>query len=150
MNYALITACAEEAEEIDEEVDKVEIERQGADSGDFIDFFDWSILCHTFDFLGVPCSDTDENQHADAWYYPFECAALHKQIDDDADDESEECHIKICANLREVAVGKVTIDAHRTKNACRNQEGLEDWGLGVNGENQREGDAVEDGEKIEE
>ena len=136
MNYALVAAGAEEAEEIDEEVDEVEVERKGADCCDFVDFFEGGHFSYMLDSLGVPGGDADENQHTDAGDNPFEGGAFHKEVDDDADDESEEGHIEECSHLGEVAVGEVAIHAHRSIHTGCDKESFENRSLGVNGEDQ--------------
>lgn len=60
----LVAGGAEEAEEVDEEVDEVEVEGEGADSGEFAVAFVGCYRCHLFDFLSVPCGEAEEYQYA--------------------------------------------------------------------------------------
>ena len=63
----LIPASAEEAEQIEEEVDEVEIEGQGTDDGKFLRFIVHIVGCkhHLFDFLRIIGSEPEKRDDAD-------------------------------------------------------------------------------------
>lgn len=77
----LVSAVAEEAEQIEEQVDEVKIECQRADCGDFAHLRRVAVLHHLFDFLGVPCGEADEDCHAGKRNQPFKDAAAHEDVD---------------------------------------------------------------------
>ena len=61
-----LVAVAEEAEEVDEEVDEVEVEGEGAPGGEGAVGDAHIHCCHAFDLLGVPGGESDEEEHTDA------------------------------------------------------------------------------------
>lgn len=61
-----VAGGAEEAEEVDEEVDEVEVEGEGAPGGEGAVGDAHVHGCHLLDFLGVPGGEADEDKHAQA------------------------------------------------------------------------------------
>ena len=68
-----VAAAAEESEQVEEEVDKVEIERQGAYGGEAA-VGHGTRLCPFLHFLCVIGCEADEYQHACGRDYPVEHA----------------------------------------------------------------------------
>ena len=60
----LIAVAAENAEQIKEQINEVEVERERTDSGELRHSFGGSHHCHAFYLLGVPCGKADENEDA--------------------------------------------------------------------------------------
>lgn len=90
----LVAGGAEEAEEVDKEVDEVEVEGEGAPGGEGAVGETHVHGGHLLYFLGVPGGEADENQHSESGDDPFECAVGPEDVDQAADDEAEEGHIE--------------------------------------------------------
>lgn len=77
----LVAAVAEETKQIKEQVDKVEIQAQSADSGELANRFHGCHLRHSLDLLGVPCGKADKYQHTCAGNNPVHSGAAKEYID---------------------------------------------------------------------
>lgn len=89
-----VAGGAEEAEEVDEEVDEVEVEREGAPGGQGAVGQAHVHGGHLLDFLGVPGGEADENQHAKSGYYHPKGAVAPEDVDEAADYQAEEGHVE--------------------------------------------------------
>lgn len=88
-----VAAAAEEAEQVKEQVDEVKIEIQGAESGYMAGGRRGHGFGHAFDLLGVPCGQTDENDHTGKGYDPSEGAVGPEQVDHSRDNQSYQGHV---------------------------------------------------------
>ena len=104
----LFAAWAEEAEQVEEQVDEIKIEAQSADCGDFACVGTAVVGKHCLDFLGVPCCQPDENGYAGKADYPVHRAACNEDVDNCADDKSEQSHHHQRAEARKVVFSKVS------------------------------------------
>ncbi len=143
-----VAAAAEESEQVEEEVDKVEIERQGAYSGEAA-VGHGTRLCPFLHFLCVIGCEADEYQHACGRDYPVEHAIGPEEVDHDADNEAEEGHVEERTDFREVVGGEVAVYAHRAKHSGCDKECLEDGVEAVGAEYQREHHTVEHRVEVE-
>ena len=90
----LVAGGAEEAEEVDEEIDEVEVKGECTPGGEGAVGKTHVHGGHLLYFLGVPGGETDENQHSEPGDDPFECAVGPEDVDQAAYDEAEEGHIE--------------------------------------------------------
>ena len=58
-----VSLISKEAEQIEEEVDEVKVEAEGADSGEMTCVLSRGVLSHLLDFLSIPCGKTDKNEY---------------------------------------------------------------------------------------
>ena len=82
-------SVAEETQEIEEEVDEIEIEAEGSQSGKAAVGHSRVGFCHLLDLLGVPGCDADEDKHSETAHDPVECGVCPEDIDHTEYDEAE-------------------------------------------------------------
>ena len=88
-----LISAAEEAEQVKEQVDKVEVEAESAERRNFAQCFGRVGICyHVLDFLGVPSGQTDENAYAYDADNPVETAACQEDVDNDAYEQTDKRH----------------------------------------------------------
>src|SRR5262245_62047082 len=88
-----LAAIAEEAQQEQEQVDEVEIERESAHH--CLAAGDSAVIVHAvhfLDLLGVPGGQAREDQHADRGDREIKPAALEEHVDDHRQDEAEQSH----------------------------------------------------------
>ena len=107
-----LLAVAEEAEQVEEQVDEIEVERQRADGGELACLRAVGHGCHLLDFLCVPCGEADEYHHACEADNPLHRRAFHEDVDNGADYKPDECHEQECAHARQVALGDIAVNRH--------------------------------------
>ena len=83
LKYLILVASSEDAEQIEEEVDEVEIKTQGSNECKLLCTLACigSCLAHLLDLLGVVSGETNEYEHANVAQYEVETTACHEHID---------------------------------------------------------------------
>ena len=126
LNRQASVAVAEDAEQVDEKVDEVEVEVEGAEGGKAAVGHCRVGHRHALDGLGVPGGDTDEEHHAGDADDPVKGRVGPEDVDHHQNDEAEESHVEVCADFCKVTVCEITVNAHGTEHTGRDQECLED------------------------
>ena len=141
----LVVALAEDAEQIEEEVDEVEVELQGTEQGNLL-----RTLAHVglhgqslLDALAVPGGETHEEQHADVAQYQVKARAAQEHVDHRGDDEADESHEQDVADLGQVGLRDIAVEGHRAECAGGDEEYLSDARHGVDEEDARQRHAVQ-------
>ena len=92
-NLRSTAAAAEEAEQVDEQVDEVKVEAQSAHRGYLAHHRGVGLGTHALDGLGIPSSEANEDEHTDNADNQVKHRTLEKDdIDQHTRDESDECH----------------------------------------------------------
>jgi len=146
-------AFTEEAKEIEEEVDEVEVEGECAEYGEFlclaIDF--GAIGFHLlFDFLCVVGCKSHEDEYADGTDDEIHHGVMEEEVDHCGYDESDECHEEEGTYLSEVTARDGAVDGHGCESACCDEEGSGNGSRAVSEKNEREGGSIENGVACEE
>lgn len=123
-----VAGGAEEAEEVDEEVDEVEVEGEGAPCGDVLRGDAGVGGCELLDFLGIPCGEADEDEHTGAGDNPVKGGVGPEDVDNNHDEQAEKRHVEERTDLGEVACGEISVDAHGPEGAGADKECLEKGG----------------------
>ena len=121
---ASLLPTAEDAEEIDEEVDEVEVKGEGSEESKLLS----ALACigsleeHLLDLLGIPRSKSNEDEYSDIAQNKGKATTLDKEVDDGGNDESDEGHEENFTHRREVGLGGVAHDSHCRKRTCSDEE----------------------------
>ena len=144
-----LLAVAEEAEQVEEQVDEIEVERQRAYGGELAGLRAVGHGGHLLDFLRVPCGEADEYHHACEADNPLHRRAFHENVDNGADNEAYQCHEQECANARQVALGHVAVNRHGAEHGSGDDKCGEYRTCCVCGKDCRQHHAVEYGVDVE-
>ena len=117
-------AVAEEAEEVDEEVDEIEVEGEGAEGGKASVGHTGIGLGHLTYLLGVPGGEADEEHYTDDAHDPVEGGAMGEDVDYQQYQQSEEAHVEDRTHACQGAVGEITVDAHGAEHSGGDHKGL--------------------------
>ena len=100
LSLFLVSIVAEDAEQIEEEVDEVEIQRQGSEEGKLLSALAHVILSleHLFNLLAIPGSQTDEDSHTDIAQDVIETRALQEHVYHGSDNQSDQSHEEYLAH----------------------------------------------------
>ena len=120
----LVAACSEETEQVEEQVDEVQVEAQCAESGDFTSIGSAVHHNHLFDFLSVPCCKADKDAYAHEADNPVHCAACQEDIDDNADEQANQCHVEERTETCKAVFSEIAVDGHCSEHTCRDEECL--------------------------
>ena len=119
-----LLSFSENAEQIDEEIDKVEIERQGSKKSHFLSALT-GIRClkeHLFDFLGVVSRESNKDEDTDVTENHRKAVTLHKEIDNGSNNQSDQCHKQYLTHRRKIGLRGIAYQGHCAKGACGNEE----------------------------
>lgn len=130
-----IAVTAEKAEKIEEQVDEIEIEAEGAESCKTPVGHRRVGISHLLYPLCIPGGKADENQHACGTHNPFQCGIGLEDVDNDEYQHPEQRHVKECPDFGEVACGEIAIDAHSAEHTGCDKERFENRGNIVDHEN---------------
>ncbi len=122
---------AEEAEQVEEQVDKVKVERQCAYGGELACLRAVGESGHLLYLLRIPCRKADENDNTGKTYYPLHGTTLQEDIDNGTDDKSYQCHNQEVAHTRQVALGNIPVNSHCAEHGCRDDKCGEYRRMGV-------------------
>ena len=87
-----LVSVAEYAKQIEEKVDKVEIEVERTDGGKFAGRSGVHLNGHSFDLLCVKGCEADENQYADISDDPHHGLAVKEDVDNRSDNQADQSH----------------------------------------------------------
>lgn len=142
-------AAAKDAQQVQEQVDEVEIERQGTHRGDLAEHRGVGLGTHALDSLGIPCGKSHKDEYTSHTDAPCHHGALQEDVDNHADKQSDESHEHEGAKLGQVLTGGVAHDGHHAEHASSDGKGQGDASACVNQQDGRQGDAVQDAVGIE-
>ena len=96
----LVAAAAKEAQQIQEQVHKIEIQAQCTECCQLLSRSAIGGLHRRiFNFLCIPSGETDEDSHTGKADYPFHAAALEEDVHHRADNQADERHEHYRAKL---------------------------------------------------
>ncbi len=145
-----LVSVAEDTQQVEEEVDEVEVEVEGADGGEAADRVSGCSHGHCLNLLCVPGGEADEDEHAGVGDDPHHRLALDEEVDEGGDDDAEQGHEEYRAHAREVVRSEIAVDAHGGEGAGGYEECRCYRLVGVGEEYRRQGQAVDGSEDIEE
>ena len=79
---------------------------------------------HLFDFLSVPCCKADKDAYAHEADNPVHCAACQEDIDDNADEQANQCHVEERTESCKAVFSEIAVDGHCSEHTCRDEECL--------------------------
>ena len=129
-----LSAAAQQAEDVEEEVDEVEIKDKTTHQRDFHGRFFVCLvkLMHqAFDFLGVISREPCEDEHTSNADEEIESGTSEEHVHHKGNDESDDCHREDAAYHGEVFLDEKSYNGHRAKCACRDEKGVDNFGLRV-------------------
>ncbi len=127
----------ENAEHVDEEIDEIEVEGEGADDGDFLAVIGGACVVGKCDFANsgrIVGGEADENQDAHVGEQELEHRVFKKEIDKRRDDDAEESHEAEVSHAGEIRLRHVSVRTHNGKRAGRRQKNAGDAGECVENE----------------
>ena len=140
-------AAAEDAKNIEEEVNEVEIEVERSDRSQFVGHGGVEIgACESLHLLGVPGGETGEDQHSDNRDNPLECGIGKENIDYARDDQADKGHEQEAAYLRKISLCEISIDRHRAERTGSDEECIDNRTHSVYEENRGKRDSHQGGE----
>jgi hypothetical protein len=118
----------EKAEQEDEQVDEVQIERKSAHDAHLHQaiavLLEFGQICHFLDALGIVGGQACENQHADDADNPTQRTTGEEDVDNAGNHQTNQAHHQERAEARQINFGGETDDRHHTKQACRREESI--------------------------
>lgn len=132
----VLVASSEDAEQIEEEVDEVEIERERSEKRKLLHAFARirSHTAHLLNLLRVVSGQTYEDQHAYVADDEVKTRASYEDVHHRGDDNADERHEQQLADGGQVCLRGVAHERHRTERARRNKERLGYYRGGVSEE----------------
>ncbi len=144
-----LAAATEEAQQVEEQVDEVQVQCQCTYDADFHEeaaiVLNFGIGGKALDLLGIIGSEygeEDDAAHADE---EIKTAATQEHIDQTGYKQADETHVQVGTIFREVKLGGVAEYGHGCEGACCREEGKLDGTDRVDRENDGQGYAVQDG-----
>ena len=125
-------SVAKETEKIEEQIDKVKIKSKSTESCKTTVRRIGHLLCHVFDLLSVPGCESNKDENTETRYNTVKSRLCTKDVDNRADDETNESHQENRAHFSKIAAGKVTVNRHSSKgtgcddNCLENRDGIID------------------------
>ncbi len=127
----MLFPLAREIQEELEDVDEIQVERQGAEDGELLRGLLIVVLRILFlDVLRIPGGQADEDHDADDRDGELQRAGTQEDIDDAGDDDAEQAHHQERADIGEVALGRIAVEAGRAEHGGGDEEGPRDAGAG--------------------
>lgn len=144
--HLILLPTAEDAEEVDEEVDEVKIERESSEESKLLSALAGirSLEEHLLDFLGIPRGESDKDEYTDIAQNKGKATALDKEVDDGGNDESDEGHKEDFTHRREVGLGGVAHNGHCGEGACGDEEHRSDGRRRIGQEDVRQQGTIDD------
>lgn len=141
-----IPAASEEAEQIEEEIDEVEVKREGTVERELLGAFVHFALGieHLLDFLRVVGGKGGENHNADSADDKVEHRIVEEDVDDSSDNQADKRHECKLADSAEVLLGEAAHEGHSSEGAGRHEERSSDRSHGEGTEYRAESEAVKD------
>ena len=136
LSTILVLIVSEDAEQIEEEVDEVEIERERTEKRKLLHAFARirSHTAHLLNLLRVVSGQTYEDQHAYVADDEVKTRASYEDVHHRSDDNADERHEQQLADGGQVCLRGVAHERHRTERARRNKERLGYYRGGVSEE----------------
>ena len=135
--HCFLFSVAENSQHVDEEIDEIEVEGEGADDGDFLAVIRGAGVvaeCDLADASRIVGGEADENQNADVGEQKLQHRVFKKEIHERRDDDAEESHEAEVSHAGEIRLRHVSVAAHDAECVGRRQEDAGDAGEGVQNE----------------
>ena len=144
----VVAVATKEAQEHEEEVDKVEIQGEGTEDGTAADGngvvkrSTGTELAQLVGIVGGKAGKHDNAHHAD---HKVHHAAAKEDIDNGSNDDADETHEQEVAHAGKVTLSHCSVDGHRKEHACCRDEGIGNGANGVDNKDGRECQACQHG-----
>lgn len=139
---------AEEAEEVNEDVNEIQVQGEGAHDGYLLSFVGGPGMIgegQAFDGLGVINGEARENQDAGVGNKHLQQGAVEEEPHDRGQDDAEKSHEAHISQLRQIRLRHIAVHRHDAEGAGGHEEHAADGREGVGEENRRQGNAVQHG-----
>ena len=118
-----LISSSKQSQEIKEEVDEVEIEREGSEHSNLVcGFVFFCTIKHGLNLLAIVGCESDEDDDTDYGDDEIHHRIADEDIDNACDDDAYETHEADVAYLGEIALGDAAIECHGAKCACSHKE----------------------------
>src|SRR4030042_6716300 len=144
---SLISSLTENAQEHQEQVDEVEVERKGAHDRSLSN--NGSIeVCrlghgHVLDLLCVIGREAHKNKDSDIADDHAHTAALDEQVDQGGDDDADQAHHHKTAKRRQILFGRPPVKAADDKSGGTDKKGAHNGSLGIDEKDRRKSHPVQ-------
>ena len=127
----LVVVSSEDAQQIEEQVYEIEIQREGTHERELLCLFAavGTHGKHVLDLLCVVGGQTDEHSNTDVTDDEVHAAASYEEVNDRGDDDAYQTHKRQLAQRGEVALRGVANKRHRAERSSGYQEHLRDDGF---------------------
>ena len=141
----LFLVASEDAKQIEEQVDEVEVQCQGTDEGQLLSAFAHVILCleHVLNLLAIPCCETGEDSNTHVAQDVVKSRTLQEHVYYGGDNQTNQSHEENLTHRGQVLLGGVTIYSHGAEGTGCDEEHLGNAGHRVNHEDGREHRSVQ-------
>ena len=122
----ILVASSEDAEQIEEQVDEVEIQGQCTEQGELLGSFTYVVLCleHLLDLLAVPGCQTRKDCHTHITQDVIKSRTLQEQVDYGRDNQANQSHEEDLADRGQVLFGGITVESRYAKGSRSDEEYL--------------------------
>lgn len=147
-DYSMLFSVSEDAEHVQEQVDEVEVECQSAHDGHFLAGVGGAQVMgfgNSSDFLCVIGGEAHEEENADVGDDEVKEGVVQEHVHHGGDDDAQKGHEADVAHAGEIGLGEVAVDRHDAEGAGGAEEDACNGAHGVDDEDGRHGQAVQDG-----
>ena len=137
---------AEEAEEVNEDVNEIQVQGEGAHDGYLLSFVGGPGMIgegQAFDGLGVINGEARENQDAGVGNKHLQQGAVEEETHDRGQDDAEKSHEAHISQLRQIRLRHIAVHRHDAEGAGGHEEHAADGRKGVGQKYRRQGNAVQ-------
>ena len=141
-------AVAEEAQQEQEHVDEVKVQRERAEQSAAADgeaVVHGSVFAHHAELLGVEGGEAGEDDHAEHADGEVHGSVAEEGVHDAGQQNAPQAHHEEASHAGEITLGDHTEHAHAAEHACGDDEGLSHGGAGIDQQHRAEEHAHERG-----
>ena len=139
----LFPALAEYSEKQQEEVNEIQVERQGPKNSPFSDDRAVEIRrlreCHVFELLGIIGREPHKNEHADIAHNHAHRTAPDEKVHQGGNDNANEAHHKKPAKRRQIPLCGPAVNAASQERAGADKKGADNGCSGISKKYERKG-----------
>ena len=146
-NVWFLPPVSKNAQQHEEEIDKIKIKRQSAYDGSFTMLLRalGHVGTHIFNLLGIIGHQTCKNKNTHVGSDPVQPRAIQKDVYNGSNYQTNKQHKQEAAKFGKIISREIAICTHEGKHATANEKGSGNGAGCVNQENNRKGKTVDDG-----
>ena len=146
--FLILFPVSEEAEEVNENVNEIQVQGEGAHDGHLLSLVGGPGMVgkgQPFNGLGVINGEACENQDAGVGNEHLQQGAVEEETYHRSQDDAEKAHEAHISHFGKVRLGYIAVHRHDTEGAGGHEEYAANGGQGIGEEYRRQGNAVQHG-----